>query len=314
MRGNTKNYAHSILRLHPKEDWEKVSLALASYGAKQLFQTHPDAIANLAALEQLAYRGAGKTLSAAAVKSFFDELKVIKENLSVLDRKVESTARSKKMCDGAVDKENLGEERKCVSSMKRLDVGSYSPKNKNLLRDFKENMRGMKTPSAKAVKLVFEKKEFTEPYLNRIPQPLVITKSREVDVPTPTAEKANRPLRKQRPSLKREEPIIEPKYLKNVQSRIKDQIISDKQHKANKKATEIPIDIKSRTQLVFSTAQPSRLPKHESSILEVADSFMNSSILSHFCKDSCFPSAQNSSHTPSNGMQHKDYCKPFDIY
>eukprot|EP00826_Nyctotherus_ovalis_P015962 TRINITY_DN14585_c0_g1_i4.p1 TRINITY_DN14585_c0_g1~~TRINITY_DN14585_c0_g1_i4.p1 ORF type:complete len:279 (-),score=66.70 TRINITY_DN14585_c0_g1_i4:47-883(-) len=264
MRGNTRNYAHSILKLHPREDWERVSLALASYGAKQLFHTHPDTIANLNTLEQLAYCSARQNLPTTAMKSFFDELKVIKENLSILDKKVETTARSKKTRDQLVNKENLSEERKCVSSMKRLDVGSCSPRDKSLLRDFKENMKGMKTPSAKAVKLVFEKKEFTEPYLNRIPQPLIITKSKEVDAPAPAIEKTNKPLRKQRPSLeasviynkglKREEPIIEPKYLKNVQSRIRNQIISDKQHKANKKAAEIPINIKSRTQSTFITA------------------------------------------------------------
>ena len=225
-------YVANILNQHPKDNCTRISRAIFIFGAKQLWELHPKAIIDLGALEEIAYESDQAKRKLSPIEEFFDELKTIKENLNKLDKKMaNNTKESPKInTKRVVGKENKLKHMAIENSHTPKRIGSSSELEDQIKENGRKNMliysEKTKAPehnllgNPKAVKLVFEKKEFTKPYQNRIPQPLVITKSNEQN--TDIAEKPIVPKiascrKKQRTTLKRQEPIITPKYLNNVQ-------------------------------------------------------------------------------------------------
>ena len=125
----------------------------------------------------------------------------------------------------------------------------------------------------KPVKMVFEKKEFTKPFMHRLPQPIVVTKTREPTKPesqpatavkeTKTVRKTssklqawNKGMKPAQPKLtkrKSQEPVIAPKYLQNVQSKIKDKVVYDRHVNKVKK------DIEPKEEETYEPINPPRV-------------------------------------------------------
>ncbi len=282
------------------------------------------------------------------IRQCAEELRMIKEGLSRLDEKVrfhggdETTAPSR----SREDKENLGynhtqpcpseqpkqhqrvlrdsnraePERNLQSSIpaQKENTRSCSPRRQTRTgactysEAAKEARGGYTVADLRPVKMVFEKKEFSQPYVNRFPQPVVVTKirmeSKPVEPqPTQTVKRTNRSTEKKfKPQpwykgirrmparsgrLRPQEPTIAPKYLQNVQSKIKERLEYDRHLSRVKK--EVTYQTSPPQVSMPGSEEPAEIPQQpaecgsgaQNSMLEIADNFLTSSIINHFSRD-----------------------------
>eukprot|EP00826_Nyctotherus_ovalis_P056402 TRINITY_DN75_c0_g2_i2.p1 TRINITY_DN75_c0_g2~~TRINITY_DN75_c0_g2_i2.p1 ORF type:complete len:443 (-),score=68.70 TRINITY_DN75_c0_g2_i2:31-1359(-) len=256
-----------ILKEHPSTSWPRVVKAIVVFGARELVRCHPRAVSSLASLEKLAYNSHAPPANFAPDKSamqhFFNELKMVKENLNVLDRKVQTHIKQDlrvekegaKRLEQGQDKENnlelhkrSGNER--VASAKQLQ--GITRNHESLTTHSKGTMSGIaRSVASYGQTTTFQHKPTTETHpkgnakVTRTLQPSASNNA--------LIESKRKPMAGRSKQQEKADSRSVPKYLQNVQSKIKSQVSRDRV--LNKEAADEYFSKKERSEHV--PAKPS---------------------------------------------------------
>ena len=319
MNLNENPYLLRILNNHPKENWLRLSHAILLYGAKDLYENHSDLILNLNELEKYVYGdypSKNNSKEKIELNIFFDELKSIRANIDELNKRMQKTIiipkdrkKIRRQTKRKGDKENKIE----------TNINSSIPKQgKTIITTLEKKMKTTKTRNS-MLNCITVREQKRSPFFNSEPVKLVIGKKgttikqsfsksphsitmpNSIDARSIISDKCTMPvkIKDKKNSSKKEDQMIAPKYLQNVKSKIKDQLDYDKylsQTNTDKiagQSNNIKHQLSSCSTPEFALIQPIDIKEEENSALEVANSFLKSSIINYFYKAAPLSEKQN---------------------